>query len=142
MLLGNWYTHQGSNPDWCGMKSFRSSDERHKNVVQQEQVSDVLHTRAETGEQNLNFFIKSKHNRCIYLWLHVSCQRKSAYSYLFMPDTSPPVTKRINKFWRAVKKECNWNRSISIQKLGKKKKKRKVYVLATATLIHLRNSDS
>lgn len=106
--------------DWCGVKSFTPPVERCKALVQQEQISDVLQTRGETGDQILNSFIEPKHNPCNSLWLYESHQRKLGYRYLkrylFKPETSPPLIKRINKFWKAIKKECNWNSSVSIQK--------------------------
>lgn len=122
--------------DWCGVKSFAPPVERCKALVQQEQISDVLQNRGETGDQILNSFIEPKHNPCNSLWLYESHQRKLGYRYLkrylFKPETSPALIKRINKFWKAIKKECNGNSSVSIQKPKA--------LTATATFIYLRNS--
>lgn len=54
-------------PDWCGVKSFTPSDERYKDLVQQEQISDLLHPRVGTGDQNFNSSIESNHSPCNYL---------------------------------------------------------------------------
>lgn len=116
MLSGNWYTtkDQICTPDWCGVTSFTSWDNRCKNLVQQEQPSGILYPRAGNEDQNLNSLTESKLNPSNYLCMEIICKHSEHLNdHLVRLETSLPVTKRTKKFWKAMKKKSNCNTSIS-----------------------------